>query len=176
MPKLNFTPFPTLTTERLTLRQLADDDDKEIFSLRSDNSVNQYITRPIPSGMDEARAFIQKINNGIRQNKSIYWAICLNDKPTLVGTICLWNFSDDRSVAELGYELLPAYQHKGIMNEALERIIMYAFETLKIEMLEAFTHKDNISSTQLLLKNNFICVPGRIDEENANNISYILKK
>jgi [ribosomal protein S5]-alanine N-acetyltransferase len=176
MARLNFTPFPTLTTERLTLRQLTDEDDKEIFFLRSDKTVNQYITRPIPSGMDDARAFIQKINNAIAQNNSIYWAICLHDKPILVGTICLWNFSDDNSIAELGYELIPASQGQGIMNEALKRIIIYAFETLKIEKLEAFTHKDNISSTQLLVKNNFKREPGRVDEENIDIVVYFLNR
>jgi uncharacterized glyoxalase superfamily protein PhnB len=31
-----FSPFPILTTERLTLRQLSTDDQQDIFALRSD--------------------------------------------------------------------------------------------------------------------------------------------
>jgi ribosomal-protein-alanine N-acetyltransferase len=40
-----FTPFPVLKTERLTLRQLSVNDDKEVFALRSDKQVNKYIDR-----------------------------------------------------------------------------------------------------------------------------------
>jgi hypothetical protein len=39
MNKLIFQPFPKLSTERLLLRQLVMEDDKEIMLLRSDEQV-----------------------------------------------------------------------------------------------------------------------------------------
>ena len=45
MPGKDFTPFPVLKTQRLTLRQLINDDDKEIYALRSDDHVNKYLDR-----------------------------------------------------------------------------------------------------------------------------------
>jgi ribosomal-protein-alanine N-acetyltransferase len=176
MGRINFTPFPVLSTDRLILRQLTESDDLAIFQLRSNEAVNQYIERPVPSHIDEARAFIQKINDAIGRNESVYWSICLSENDGLVGTVCLWNFSDDMTTAELGYELMPAFQGQGIMNESIKAVISYAFETLKFEKLEAFTHKENIQSAKLLLKNNFVPYPRRIDESNFNNIVYILKK
>src|SRR5262245_20313686 len=176
MNRINFSPFPNLATDRLILRQLCDGDGDSIFMLRTNESVNEFIVRPKPENVDEARRFIQNINEGISRNRWIYWAICLQGDDALLGTVCLWNFSEDNSIAELGYELLPAFQGKGIMQEALKSIIMYAFEILKFEKLEAFTHKDNDGSTQLLLKNGFTLYHGRIDEGNLNNIAYILKK
>jgi ribosomal-protein-alanine N-acetyltransferase len=35
-----FTPFPVLTTERLTFRQPGINDEQEIFTLRSDSEIN----------------------------------------------------------------------------------------------------------------------------------------
>ena len=54
MKSISFNPFPVLKTERLTLRQLSIDDDKEIFLLRSDMEANKYIDRDPCGTIEEA--------------------------------------------------------------------------------------------------------------------------
>lgn len=146
-----FTPFPILTTERLTLRQLVINDEQEIFTLRSDSEINKYLDRQISNTIDDARNFINKII----ENDSLYWAITLSDKNILVGTICLFGFSDENYKCEIGYELLTNFQGQGIMKEALEKVIHYAFNTIKVKKIEAFMHRDNLSSIKLLEKFSF---------------------
>ena len=146
-----FTPFPILTTERLTLRQLAINDEQEIFTLRSDSEINKYLDRQISNTIDDARNFINKI---IRSD-SLYWAITLSDKNVLIGTICLFGFSVENYKCEIGYELLTNFQGQGIMKEAVEKVIDYAFNTIKVKKIEAFLHKDNQSSIKLLEKFSF---------------------
>ena len=92
-----FTPFPILTTERLTLRQLVINDEQEIFALRSDSEINKYLDRKIATTIDDARNFINNVNENINKNDSGYWAITFSDKNILVGTICLFNFSNDKA-------------------------------------------------------------------------------
>lgn len=87
----------------------------------------------------------------------------------------MWNFSEDRKTAEIGYELFPHSQGKGIMDEAIKKLIGFAFQTLGIDILEAFTNKNNLKSISLLLRNNFSHVPGRKDEDDINNVIFILK-
>ncbi|MEO6550457.1 MAG: GNAT family N-acetyltransferase, partial [Ferruginibacter sp.] len=118
-----FTPFPVLKTDRLILRQLAITDDNEIFALRSDDSVNRYLDRRPSKSIEDAKSFIQAINEIIQKNDSIYWAISLSGK--LIGTICLFKFADDNSKAEIGYELLPIYQGKGFMQEAASKVLEF---------------------------------------------------
>src|ERR1700747_1897570 len=101
-----FMPFPILTTERLTLRQLASNDEQEIFTLRSDSEINKYLDRQPSNTIEDARNFINKVNENINKNDSLYWAITLSDKNILAGTICLFGFSDDNCKCEIGYELL----------------------------------------------------------------------
>ena len=146
-----FTPFPILTTERLTLRQLVINDEQEIFTLRSDSEINKYLDRQISNTIDDARNFIHKIT----KSDSLYWAITLSDKNLLVGTICLFGFSDENYKCEIGYELLTNFQGQGIMKEALEKVIDYAFNTIKVKKIEAFMHRDNLSSIKLLEKFSF---------------------
>src|SRR5579871_6749068 len=114
-----FIPFPNLKTERLIFRQLNADDKDEIFKLRSDESVNQFLDRPKANSIDDALQFIDKIDGFIKNGESIMWAIVLKDDPKLIGTICLWNFQNENTEAEIGYELLPEFQGKKIMQEAI---------------------------------------------------------
>jgi ribosomal-protein-alanine N-acetyltransferase len=151
----NFTPFPVLKTERLTLRQLVSEDANEIFALRSNNTVNKYLGRKPAQSIDDAKTFIQAIHENILRNDSIYWAITLKDTDKLVGTICLFDFSDDNLKAEIGYELLPGFQGKGVMQEATSKVIDFGLHHIGLNSIEAYTHSENQSSTRLLEKFNF---------------------
>lgn len=145
-----FTPFPILKTERLTLRQLIMNDEQEIFILRSDSEINKYLDRQISATIDEVRQFITKITENIVKNDSLYWAITLSSKNVLVGTICLFGFSNEHDNCEIGYELLTNFQGQGIMKEAVETVIDYAFNTIDVQKIEAFLHTDNQRSIKLL--------------------------
>jgi ribosomal-protein-alanine N-acetyltransferase len=155
MVNRSFTPFPILTTERLTLRQLSTEDGQDVFTLRSDTEINKYLDRQASRTIEDAINFINKINDNIKKNDSIYWAITLTNSKIFVGTICLFDFSKKNS-CEIGYELMTKFQGQGIMKEAAQVVIDYAFQTLKFRKILAFTHYDNRNSTKLLTKFNFV--------------------
>ncbi len=175
MPTLRFSPFPLLTTARLILRQLSPSDAGAIFVLRSDEQVNRYLDRPACRSLEEAEAFVEKINAGIRQDKSLYWAICLRENPLLIGTICLWNFSEDGQTAELGYELSPAVQGRGIMSEAVGCVLKYVFGALGLQNVEAFTQEENAPSKNLLRVHGFLH-DASYDVAEDGNSKFILAK
>jgi RimJ/RimL family protein N-acetyltransferase len=155
MLNLNFTAFPKLVTERLILRQLEAEDANEIFALRSSDEVNRFLDRPKAITIEEAKQFIYKINDGINKNEWVYWAITLKNETKLIGTICYWNISKENDRAEVGYELHPRYQGKGIMQEALLKVIDFGFEQMRLKTITAVPSDDNIKSRKLLEKNNF---------------------
>lgn len=148
-------PFPDLSTERLLLRQLALSDEKEIFLLRSDSEVNRFLDRPRAETIEDARQFIQTIRSGVQENKWVYWAICLRSDPALIGAIGLWNISREHSKAEIGYELLPAWQGKGIMNEVLATVLDFGFSRLKLRTIDAILDPANTRSLKLLETHGF---------------------
>ncbi len=149
----NSVSFPTLKTERLLLRQLTIGDDKAIAALRSDETVNKYLDRPKTTNPAQAAEFINKINLSISKSESFYWAITFENK--LIGNICLWNISKDTLNVEIGFELLPGFHGKGLMQEALGAIIKYTFQTLNFKTVIAYVHAGNIKSILLLDRNNF---------------------
>jgi [ribosomal protein S5]-alanine N-acetyltransferase len=173
MVNLNFTPFPNLTTERLTLRQLSIDDKQTIFDLRSDADINKYLYRQPSKTIEDAVSFIEKVNGNFKNNNSVYWAITLTSTKTVVGTICIFDFSDEKNSCEIGYELLTQFQEKGIMKEATHAVIDFVFQTLNFKKILAFTHLENQNSTNLLLKLNFV-KSTEIDKENPILNCYIL--
>lgn len=176
---LDLGPFPLLQTERLQLRKLSLDDAEDIFYLRSNDEVNKYLDRQKANEIEEAIAFINKVNIGVANDNWFYWAICFKENPKLIGTICLWNLNEEENKVEIGYELNPEYQGKGIAKEAVEKIIDFGFNTLNVGKIEAYTHKENNSSTKLLERFGFVRDPHeefKIDftVENPNTVVYSL--
>jgi [ribosomal protein S5]-alanine N-acetyltransferase len=155
MPESPHIPFPILQTERLLLRQLTDKDAAEIFALHSDKNVNKYLNRKPCNSLDDAKSFIQMILANEQKNDSVYWAIGLRGTDTLIGTICLYDISASQERAEIGFELLPGYQGKGFMQEAVLAVIRFGKEQLGLQLIEAFTHAGNQASIRLLQKCRF---------------------
>mgnify|MGYP006343362377 FL=1 len=156
MTNRNVTTFPIMTTERITLRQLSIDDQQDVFDLRSDAEVNKYLNRQPCLSSEAAINFINQVNDNIEKNIALYWAITLTETKTFVGTICIFDFTNDKNSCEIGYELMTKFQGQGIMKEAVQLVIDYVFKTLKIKNIFAFTHCNNESSTKILLKFNFV--------------------
>jgi ribosomal-protein-alanine N-acetyltransferase len=150
MQKLNFSPFPVLTTERFVLRPLEIKDAKEIFLLRSDEMINRFLDRKRAKSLEDARQFIQKITDGMAKGEAIFWVIALKDNLQFTGTICLWNLSYEKSSAEVGFELLPAFHGKKIIQEVLPKIIEYGFGIMKLKEILGEVDPGNLFSIRLL--------------------------
>jgi len=157
MLELNFSPFPELKTERLLLRRLTNNDAEEMFFLRSNEDVLRYLGRGPTQSVKEAEEFINKINKSADENENILWGIALLEEPTkIIGTICLWNFKTESYRGEIGYILHPGHWGKGIMKEAINRVVDYAFNTLKLHSIEALLSPENIASASVLEKTGFV--------------------
>ncbi|MCS3532722.1 GNAT family N-acetyltransferase [Chryseobacterium sp. JUb7] len=165
-----------LETERLLLKDINESHVEDILRIRSNEVVNQFVKRNSPKNNYDALQFILTIKNRTQNNETFYWGISLKDHPNLIGTICLWKFSEDRKVAEVGYELLPDYHRKGIMSEALKAVVNFAFNELHLHEILAMTNTFNENSKGLLLKHDFILEESIKDEGFPDNLVFSLKK
>jgi ribosomal-protein-alanine N-acetyltransferase len=84
------------------------------------------------------------------------WAITLNDENKVIGTICYWDLLKDHFRSQIGYELHPDYHRRGIMQEALTRVLDYGFNNMQLHSIEAHVAPDNEPSIKLLEKNRFV--------------------
>jgi ribosomal-protein-alanine N-acetyltransferase len=111
----------------------------------------------------------------VSKRERYYWVLTEKINSELIGSMCLWNFSLDQKSAEVGYDLSPKFQRKGIMDESLKSVLKFGFKELDLVIIEAYTHKNNESSKKLLERNGFTFVKDKKDEHNQHNIIYEIK-
>ena len=150
-----FPPFTNLITDRLVLRELRASDAEQIFKIRTDARVNEFLDRGPSKSVDESLKFINNILKAQNNQDSIMWAITLKNEPQLIGTVVYWHIVKENDKAELGYEMLPEYFGKGIMREALMEVIRFGFEDMQLKIIVAETRADNLRSVNALEKCRF---------------------
>lgn len=156
MLTLNFTPFPILTSERLIFREISESDVNEVFLLRSNPENMKFIPRPLLKNHKDALEHIKIIQNKINKNEGINWVICLKDNPKMIGLLGHYIINPEHYRSEIGYMILPEYHGKGIVTEAVEKLLDYGFNNLKLNSIEAIIDPSNICSERVLQKNNFV--------------------
>jgi ribosomal-protein-alanine N-acetyltransferase len=165
MLEVNFDPFPILETQRLRLRRLVNEDVDEIFALRSDQELMKYIPRPLATSKEDALAHISMINEKIDSNEGINWAITFKNKPKLIGIIGHYRIKTAHYRAEIGYMLLPEYHSQGIISEAINEVVKYGFQEMKLHSIEAIIAPENTASEKVLQKNGFVKEAHLIENE-----------
>ncbi|SFA88031.1 ribosomal-protein-alanine N-acetyltransferase [Flavobacterium swingsii] len=152
----SFLPFKDLESERLLLRQITSNDVNEVFALRSNPETMKYIPRPLVTTTDDAMDHIKMIQDKIEKNEGINWAITLKDNPKMIGIIGHYRIRWEHFRSEIGYMLLPEYQGKGIITEAIQLMLDYGFNEMKMHSLEAIIDPKNTASAKVLEKNDFV--------------------
>jgi ribosomal-protein-alanine N-acetyltransferase len=156
MLNFNFTPFPIIETERLILKQITNNDANEVFELRSNPETMKYIPRPLAKTIEDALEHIAMIEEKISENTGINWGITLKGNPKVLGIIGYYRLQPENYRAEIGYMLLPEFHGKGIITEAVKRLISYGFNDLKLHSIEAVIDPGNFASERVLQKCNFV--------------------
>lgn len=150
-----FTHFPTLSTNRLHLRQIRPTDAEALFAIRSDREVTEPYGQEPQKSLDEARTLIERISEYYNEHDAIFWGITLKGEDTVIGTVTFWNFGPGLHCAEIGYELNRAYWRRGIMPEAISAILTYGFSEMGLHRIEANPGAENTPSRSILLKLGF---------------------
>lgn len=156
MDIFDFSKFPTLTTNRLILREILLEDAPDVFIIRGDYQVTRYNTGPAYSSVDQARRLIQSIRDGYVTRDELRWGITLKGGDNrVIGMVGFnyWNRTDRR--ASIGYDLARAYWRQGIMSEALRPVLRFGFTDLNLHRIEANVTEGNTASARTLLKMGF---------------------
>lgn len=144
-----------ISTDRLSIYLLEEDHATLIQALRMDELVNLYQNRKVDGSIENALAHVHQLQKMMQNEEAFKWIIQLKESQELIGTICYWNFNENRNEAEIGYELLPDYWKKGYISELLPPFLSLGFETFKLESIHGFTSEQNEASIKLLQKFHF---------------------
>jgi len=152
-----FANFPSLITNRLSLRQIQPTDAEAFFTIKSDLEVTRCYGQEPHQSIDDTRAWIQRIQALYDRREDLFWCLTLKGEGTVVGACTFWNFGPGFHCAEIGYELHRAYWRQGIMTEAISAVLTYGFTELGLHRIEANPLAGNTASKKLLLKLGFTC-------------------
>src|SRR5699024_6871079 len=109
--------------------------------------------RPRTASVKDALEFIHKMQDSLKTNYGITWAISLNNDKTLIGTIGFWRIMSEHYRAEIGYMLHTDFHGKGIMHEAMQPVLKYGFTIMNLHSVEANINPVNSASMKLLERN-----------------------
>jgi [ribosomal protein S5]-alanine N-acetyltransferase len=151
----DFSPFPVLETEHFLLRRIILDDAPEIFDLRSNPELMQYIDRPLAETEKDARALIAKIDAALETNEGITWGIAAKETGRIMGSMGFWRLDKEHYRAEIGYMLHKSLQGKGLMREVMNVSLEYGFSNMNLHSIEANVKPGNEASVKLLEKTGF---------------------
>lgn len=90
-----------------------------------------------------------------REGTGKWWAIRSVADGEFLGAIGINNIHPVHKRCELGYWLLPEHWGKGIVNEALGRVLDHAFHILGLHRVVAEVEPENAASARVLLKHGF---------------------
>ena len=156
MLTFNFLPFPNLETDRLNLRRIVKEDSAAILKLRGDAENMKFIPRPLAKTEADVLEHLAVIDAKIENNEGINWAITYKGSPKLIGIIGHYRIKPEHHRAEIGYMLHKEYNGKGIITEAVQEVVKYGFNEMKLHSIEAIIDPENFGSEKVLQKCGFI--------------------
>lgn len=141
-----------LETERLILRGFEKKDAEAVFAYAKNPNVGPHAGWKPHGNIKESKKIVVNI---FMANQ--VWAIIDKQTDTLIGSI---GFEDDKRrpgvrSKELGYSLSEEFWGKGIMTEAAKKVIEYAFEALRLDVLAICTGSLNERSASVIEKCGF---------------------
>lgn len=140
----------TLTTKRLLLRPLVDDDAETLFNIFSDQEVMKYFNTPPWASLDEAYDVIRSSRNKMERQESITLGLVLKHTNELIGQCMLFSYEPESLRAELGFGIARQHWGNGYIPEAGEALLQYGFATLGLRRVEAEIDPENIASAKTL--------------------------
>ena len=142
-----------LTTERLVLRELEEDDWPAVLAYQSDPRYLRYYAWEGRTEED-VREFVRMLAGLKREEPrtKFQFAITLRADGRLIGNAGVRKRSPKAREADIGYELDPRHWGRGYATEAARAVLWFGFEELGVHRIWANCVADNVGSAHVLEK------------------------
>ncbi|WP_322014348.1 GNAT family N-acetyltransferase [Paraburkholderia sp. J12] len=150
-----FTPV-TLTTSRLVLRPLREEDAVPLFSMWSDADAMRYFSFPPMTCLEQARDRVVSKAKMSSAGEDLICVLTSQATGEVLGDCALFRVDEQCRRAEIGFSLQRRHWGSGYMNEAVSALIAHAFDTMKLRRLEADIDPRNLASARLLERQGFV--------------------
>lgn len=144
-----------INKEGYFIREIQLSDADHYRELLNHNAVKPFIPNQLlPKSLFDMIRIITALKGLSSANKGAYWALCHPDGH-LIGALGYESWNPSHLRLEVAFELHPDHQGKGLMTQAMEKIIDFGFNDIGAIRIEAFTLLHNSASIRLLERLNF---------------------
>jgi ribosomal-protein-alanine N-acetyltransferase len=145
-----------LETERLILREMLPSDAEALFEMDSNPNVHKYLWNKPLTSIDGVYQYIEMVRNQYLENNIGRFVVILKETNDLIGWAGLkYNtemVNNKVHFYDIGYRLNEKFWGKGYASEASFAWLDYGFNVMKIKVMEAAAHTENIASNRILQK------------------------
>lgn len=146
---------PTLSTNRLILREIKKSDLDDIFEYKSDPMVTEHLLYYPHKNKADTKGYINNTIKQYREGKMYDFAVVLKDTQKMIGTVGFTSINLQDNSAEIGYIFNRAYWGKGLAKEAVTELLDFGFRVLKLDRVFARIMAENSSSIRVVEKCGF---------------------
>lgn len=142
--------FQTIETERLLIQKLDSETMNQIFELNNDDEIRKILGITTDDEFARQKKIHQQGYESYNR-KMLNFQIVEKESSVIIGNCGFHTWNPQHHRAEIGYALnIDEFKNKGFMKEALEKIIEFGFEEMKLNRIEALIDENNIPSKKLL--------------------------
>ena len=147
-----FSNLPRFETKRLILRRIEESDYEDMFEYSADAEVTKYLTWKPHANIEETKNYLADLQKKYNDGKFFDWGIVYKETGKLIGTCGFTSININKNICEAGYVLAKNYWGMGIMSEALECVMDFAFNYFGFDKVEARFLEGNDNSKKVMQK------------------------
>lgn len=146
----DFLNLDDVSTERLKLRKIEQEDVEDIFTFTSSPVGKEFLSWQPHDNIERTNGFVNSIITKYKNGSAAQWGIELVAENKIIGLTGFIDYSADNCRGEIAYIMSPYYEGKGYMTEANLAVINYGFEVIKLNRIQAKAELDNVGSQKVL--------------------------
>ncbi|MCP4332234.1 MAG: GNAT family N-acetyltransferase [Gammaproteobacteria bacterium] len=147
--------LPQIETPRLLLREVNSDDAQALFDIYSREDVVRYWDHPAWTQKSQADELIKSALDGFAAYEMFAWCVTLRESGAVIGTCCLFDYSEEHRTAEIGYAFHPDHWGQRYALELMPPLIAFGFDSLDLNRIHAAADPRNLASLKILLSHGF---------------------
>jgi [ribosomal protein S5]-alanine N-acetyltransferase len=146
-----------IEASRVRLRTVGKADADSIYRYGRYRDMPRYTLHPRPYQRENALELVKMSQRSARTKKPNMIVLGIEYKATgeIVGAISLHQIDYRHRNAEIGCWMGKPYQGRGLVTEAMQAYLQYAFTALKVKRVAALVDIDNIASQRLVKRCGF---------------------
>jgi ribosomal-protein-alanine N-acetyltransferase len=144
--------LPRLETPRLVLRKASQNDVPDIFIYSSDAEVTRYLRWGPHQTISDTEKYIGEVLQQYCKGQDGPWLIENKDNHSVIGHIHLMEIEIQHQKAQVGFVLSKSYWNKGIMTEALKKVLEYSFTYIGMNRIEGWCITQNRAGARVMEK------------------------